>query len=144
MSLPAEQAVRAWANSRTDLVGNGAPVSQGFYLLRQRSPASGQYGVMSRQSIATATVTAENAGEIDSARISTLIYGGTQEAAEDAAAAFASAVQSLTGRPVPCGDTGVLLLVHDNLSGPMFVPMPETGGEQFAFEVAADFILSAS
>lgn len=144
MSLPAEQAVRAWANGRADLVGAGQPVSGGFYLLQQRSPASGQYAVLARQSVATPDVVAENDGQLDQARISALFYGGSQETAEAAAGAFASAVQSFSGLPAACGDTGVLLLATDNLSGPMYVPMPAEGGEQFAFEVGADFLLSAA
>lgn len=144
MSLPAEQAVRAWANGRTDLVGNGSPVSGGFYLLQQRSPASGQYAVLARQSVATPDVVAENDGGLDQARISTICYGGTQETAEAAAVAYANAVLSLSGRAVPCPGVPVTILASANLSGPMYVPMPADGGEQYAFEVGADFLLSAA
>ena len=142
MSVPAEAAIRAWINApATGLSGNGAPISNGAFSRRARSPASGSYAVVQRMSIASRAV-AEEDGAIDQARLSVMIYAGTQEAAEAGAAAYATAVQRLSGKPVPAGDTGVIILVSDNLSGPQDVPMPEGGGEQFAFEVAADFLLT--
>jgi hypothetical protein len=140
----AEQAIRAWANSAAvGLTGEGHPVSGGFYLRQQRSPAAGQYGVLARSSIARPGPVAEDDGFFDQARISALFYGGTEETAEAAATAYASAVERLSGRPVPAGDSGLTILASDNLSGPQYVPMPAEGGELFAFEVAADFLLAA-
>jgi hypothetical protein len=78
---------------------------------------------------------------IDTARISAIVYAGTTEAAEDAAVAYANTVARLTGAPQLMGDTGVLCLVHDRLTGPQFVAQPGEGGEEFAFEVAADFVM---
>jgi hypothetical protein len=142
MSVAAEAAVRAWVNGQAQLTGEGRPLSGGAYLGQQRSPASGIYAVLARSSQAAQQVVAEGPGDIDVARISAMVYGGTQEAAEAAAAALASAVEALSGSPQRAGDTGVLLLVSANLSGPMYVPMPSAGGEEFAFEVAADFMLT--
>jgi hypothetical protein len=142
MSLPAESAIRAWVNGQGGLVGPDNPLALGAYLSQQRSPGSGSYAVLSRQSQLARSPVAEDES-IDNARISFLVYGGTEEAAEAAAVALANSIGGLTGRPEVCGDTGITVLVHDNLSGPMFVPMPASGGEQFAFEVAADFLLAA-
>jgi hypothetical protein len=142
MSLPAESAVRAWVNAQGGLVGNGNPLALGAYLQQARSPDTGSYAVLARLSQMARSPVAEDEA-VDTARISAMIYGPTQEAAEAAACAYANTVQGLTGRPAPCGDTGISVLAHDNLSGPMYVPMPADGGEQFCFEVAADFVLAA-
>lgn len=143
MSLPAERAVRAWVNGQASLVGPDMPLALGAYLSQQRSPDAGSYAVLYRQSQATRTLAVETEAA-DTARISFMIYGGTEESAEDAACALATAIQTLTGKPAPCGTTGITVLASDNLSGPMFVPMPAEGGEQFAFEVASDFVLVTS
>lgn len=142
MSVAAEQAWAAWVNSHPVLVADGGPLPGGAYLGAQvRSPANGAYAVGSRQSQATPGIVAEDQA-VDVARISALIYGGTVESAEAAAAAYANAVAQLTGRPVPMGGSGVTCLAYDNLSGPMFVAQPSGGGEEFTFEVAADFVMA--
>lgn len=142
MSLPAERAVRAWANAQPGLVGADMPLALGVYLSQQRSPDSGSYAVLYRMSQAVLPVVAED-DAVDTARLSFMVYGGTEESAEAAAVALASTIQSLRGAPAPCPGTGINVLVHDNLSGPMFVAQPGAGGEQFSFEVAADFVLAA-
>lgn len=143
MSVPAEQAWQAWVNGLSSLVGEGHPLAGGAFLGHQvRSPADGAYAVGARMSRTLPAVIAED-DSVDVARISAVIYGGTVAAAETAAVAYANAVEHLTGAPVPMGDSGVVCLVHDNLSGPMFVAQPSSGGEEFAFEVAADFMMAA-
>jgi hypothetical protein len=143
VSIAAEQAWAAWVNAHPGLVGPGNPLAGGAYLGAQvRSPANGAYAVGSRLSQAVPAVVAED-GSVDVARITALIYGGTVGSAEAAATAYANAVLALTGAPVLMGDSGVKCLASDNLSGPMYVEQPSGGGEQFTFEVAADFVMAA-
>lgn len=145
-TVGAESAVRAWVNSREDLIGTQGtpgPLARGAYLIQQRSPADGAYAVLSRQAGDAEPLVAEPS-LFDQARIMTVIRAGTVEAAEAAANAYVNAVKSLTGAPVTCGDTGVIVRAHANLAGPQFVPQPADSGEQYAFLVAADFILQGS
>lgn len=144
----AEVAVRAWVNSRSDLVGDppgsaSAPLARGAYLIQQRSPADGAYAVISRQAGDAEPLVAEPS-VFDQARIVAAIRAGTVEAAESAANAYAEAVKTLSGAPVVCGDTGVIIRSHMNLTGPQFIQQPGDSGEQYTFEVAADFILQGS
>jgi hypothetical protein len=144
MSLPATDAVRAWINARRDLTGEGNPLALGAYLTQQRSPAAGAYAVLARQETGTGgTLTAEPSPALAIARVHAMVYAGTETAAETAAAALRTAWEELTGCPEPCGDTGTFVLVTDNHTGPLYVPMPGEGGEQFCFQVGADFVLAA-
>lgn len=137
-----EQAVRAWANAQAGLTGEGNPLSRGAYLRSQRSPADGAYAVLGTVPARgrLGGITAEDA-RVRAHRVAAVIYAGTLEAAETAAAAYAQAVLSLTGNPVPMGSSGVTCLVTDNLSGPVLVPTPPDAGEAYAFAVEADFLL---
>lgn len=146
MAVTAEQAIRAWGNSRQDLIGDGNPVARGFYLRTQRSPASGVYGVISRTSTLNTGITAEPAAGLDVARISVQFRSTTSaESAEDAAVAYAGVLQTdLTGIPAPCGDTGVWIRSHDTLIGPFMVPEPPGGEEPWCFQCDADFLLQAT
>jgi len=142
VSIAAEAAWAAWVNAQPALVGDGNPLAGGAFLAAQvRSPAFGAYAVGARQSQPLPAVVAES-GEVDVARISAVIYGGTVDSAEAAATAYANTVLGLTGAPVLMGDSGVRCLASDNLSGPMFVEQPGAGGEEFTFEVAADFVMA--
>ncbi len=143
MSATAEVAVRAWINARTDLTGTPAapgPLANGAFLRSQRSPAGGAYAVLNSAPPRSGAqgVVAED-GTVSVSRIIALIFGGTVEAAELAAVAYANAVRSLKGSPEPMGTSGVVCLVTDNLLGPAFVPTPTT--EQWCFSVDADFVL---
>jgi hypothetical protein len=141
MSVKAEQAWAAWVNTCPGLAGPGNPLAGGAFLGAQvRSPANGAYAVGSRLSQAVPAVVAED-DLVDTARISAMVYAGTVAEAETAAVAYANAIRGLRGSPVPMGDTGVWCLAHDNLSGPQFVAQPSAGGEEFSFEVAADFVM---
>jgi hypothetical protein len=140
MSANAETAIRAWVNTRQDLVGNGGPLSGGAYLRSQRSPASGAYAVMVRQAAPATRMVAEDP-DPSLARVQALCYAGTAPLAEQAATALATAWMSLSGLPEPCGDTGVTVLVSDNLTGPSAVPLPADSGEAYCFQVGADFVL---
>lgn len=142
--IAAEAAIRAWVNGQPSLVGPGKPLSRGAYLRHQRSPADGSYAVLWRMSGAgSGEIVGEPAPELATARIQAQIFGGTEEFAEAAAAAYATAVEGLSGAPQRCGATGVTVLVAGNTSGPMFVPMPADGGEQYCFQFDADFVLAA-
>jgi hypothetical protein len=143
MSMAATDAIRAWINTRRDLTGEGNPLTLGAYLTQQRSPAAGAYAVLARQETGLAALTAEPSPALAVARLHAMVYAGTETAAETAAAALRTAFEELTGCPEPCGDTGVLVLVADNHTGPLFVPMPGEGGEQYCFQVGADFVLAS-
>jgi hypothetical protein len=140
VSVAAESAVRAWVNA-LPITGPGNPLSRGAYLHEQRSPADGAYAVLSRTSEGVTNVVAENDGALSIARMQCLVYAGTEPAAELAAAALRSAIEKLAGSPQPCGTTGVTVLVTDNLLGPFLVPHYGATGEQFCFQINADFLL---
>lgn len=140
MSIAAEAAIRAWVNARSDLKGEGNPLSAGAYLLDQRSPADGAYAVLARAA-GGASLVAE-AGEVTTATIAAACYAGTQESAEIAAAALRTAFESLQGRPEACGDTGVRVLVASNHQGPVYVDQGPDSGELYCFQVNADFVLT--
>lgn len=146
MSALAEQTLRAWVNSRTDLVGSGpgtgsGPLGLGAYLKSQASPASGAYAVISATPSLRPSLLAED-GRVSTVRAQAMIYAGTEEAAEIAATAFRDAAKSLTGNPVMTS-TGAQILVSDNVTEPSQVPMPGTSGEQYCFSVSGDFVLYA-
>lgn len=141
MAVSAESAIRAWIMGRADLKG---PLPRGAFLQgkQPRSPAHGGYALLSREAGLDPDVVAEDGGPLRT-RITAHCYAGTVEAAELAAGALCDAWQSLSGCPAPCGATGVTILVADNVSGPGYVPMPGSGGEQHMFTVSATFILLA-
>jgi hypothetical protein len=144
VGVSAEVAITEWVNGRVDLVGiqpqAPGPLSRGAYLKQQRSPADGAYAVIDRQGGPVGAMVAEM-NNFDAPRITATIRAGTIQAAEAAAAAYATAVRSLTGCPEPCGGTGVTCLASDNVTGPQFVPQPADSGEQYCFQVTADLIL---
>jgi hypothetical protein len=144
MTVAAETAVRAWINSRPDLVGepgSPGPLGHGAYLIGQVFPSGGGFAIVARQSAAAQQMIAEDSA-VDAASVLAEIFGSTQQAAELAAAAYASAVRTLTGSPVAMGDTGVTCLVADNVTGPLDVAVPPDQGELYSFHVTADFYLT--
>lgn len=139
MSIPAESAVRAWINA-LPIVGDGNPLSRGAYLREQRSPADGAYAVIMRTPQGVTAPVAED-DQVDTARMTCTVYAGTEQSAEEAAAALMTAIAALNGRPEPCGGSGVVVLVTDNRTGPSYAGFaPE--GENHAFQVGADFVLT--
>jgi hypothetical protein len=137
--IAAEDAVRAWINSTSGLAGEGRPLSNGAFTRAQRSPTSGQYAVVAQ----TAGSDGPVAEPIDVilATIAAVVYGGTQATASAAASAYRDAVMDLSGCPVACGDTGVKIMVADNVLGPAAVPTPADSGEAYAYQVSAQFLL---
>ena len=140
MSIAVESALRAWINAQPILADEDFPAWRGAYLREQASPADGAYAVIARNPEGVTSVVAEDSA-ITTARIQAVVYAGTEDAAERAAAALRTAFESLTGCPQPCGDTGVTVLVADNHYGPMFQPVPPAGSEIYSFQVGADFLL---
>ena len=138
--IAAEEAVRAWVNTYPGLAGAGNPLAMGAFLRSQRSPASGAYAVLTSLPAQGAAAVAED-GAVSTVRVGALVYAGTVEAAEAAAAAYTSAVESLTGKPAPMGDSGVVCLVSDNVEGPAYIEQPADSGEEHCFSVNADFVL---
>lgn len=142
MSIPAENAIRAWING-LPIVGDGNALSRGAYLREQRSPADGPYAVLARMSEGVTTYVAED-NAISSARMQIIVYAGTVESSEAAAAALMGQIEQLTGCPQNCGTTGVRILVTDNRLGPFAIPVAPDTGETYAFQVNADFVLTAA
>jgi hypothetical protein len=139
MSVPAEQAVRAWINGLTGLVGDGNPLSGGAYTLSQRSPADGAYGIVARNPEGVPGALIAEDSEVMTARVQVQVFAGTSQAAENAAGALRDEIDRLNGRPEPCGDLPYLVLVTDNRNGPFYVPGTP---EEFCFQVGADFVLT--
>jgi hypothetical protein len=132
----ATPAVRAWVNA-LPIVGRGNPLALGAYLEPPRSPGAGAYALLSRVGRAGDLVAEET---VDSPRISATILAGTYEAAEIAATAYATAVDSLRGIRAAMGDA--TCLVADNITGPLYVDLRRSTQEQYQFLVDADFYLT--
>lgn len=143
MSTAATAAITAWINARPGLTGDG-PLTRGAFEAGQdafRSPADGAYAHISRLTAGTRRAPVAEDNDPSWARISAMVYAGTVDSAETAAAALSSAFQALQGCPEPCGDTGVTVLVSDGVVEPAYIPMPGVGGEQFCYQVTGDFLL---
>jgi hypothetical protein len=134
--VAAVTAVREWLNGRADLVGTGNPIQLGAHRKRIRSPGQGAWVLLSRVG-GSGDLLAEET--VDRARIGAVIYAGTDEAAEAAAVAYANAVEGLAGDPVAMGSSRCL--VADNITGPQLIDQHASDGEQYAYQVDADFYL---
>lgn len=141
MAVAAQAAVRAWLNSKTDLTGEGNPLSRGAYLTLQRSVADGAYAVVSRTSEGVTNVVAEDSEAGSVARIQCLVFAGTEEASEAAAKAVRAEFENLKGMPEPCGTTGMTVMVAFNHLGPFLIPWAPDSGEVYCHQVNADFLL---
>lgn len=100
MTLPAfvdaEAVVRAWLNSRTQLVGAGKPLRHGVHLTRLRSPQAGAYALLER----LGGYDDRGDSPIDYARVSFQVYASQKEAAARAATALANELRTgLDGTP---------------------------------------------
>jgi hypothetical protein len=138
MALDAKGIVRDWINTRTwDLVGPGNPLANGAHLKRLRGPATGAYLRLTTIGGGSA-LTAEN--PVHRARLSATIYAASQGAADNAAVAYASLLETFIGKPVPMGDYRCLIV--DNLSGPVQIDDSESTKEQYRCLVDADFYLT--
>ncbi len=139
--MAAETAVREWVNSKPGLVGAGSPLGMGAFLRGQASPGDGAYAIVHRAG-GSSDLVAEQDSNLALASIVFQVYSPTEDVAERAAAALATAIEQLTGSPEPCGQTGVTVLVSDRLQGPVHVPQPADSGEPYCFQVGADFTLA--
>lgn len=138
MSIPAETAIRDWINARAGLTGEGMPLEMGAFLRQQRSPETGAYVVVWRQSEGVSDLVAEES-LVSVARMQFLVFAGTEDASEKGAAALRTAFETLSGCPEPCGKSGHTVVTSDNLVGPFFVDNP--AGEPYCFQVNGDFVL---
>lgn len=138
--IAGEAVVTAWTKSRADLIGGPLPLGAYLDENRPRSPADGAYAVINRAPGGATLGIAEDS-PFTTVRVLASIYAGTQQAAELAAQAWLDAVRTLTGQPVPVPDSGAVIRVTDNYTGPAFQPPGATEGEKFCFVVGADFIL---
>jgi hypothetical protein len=135
--VAAVKAVLAWVNSHPTLTGPGNPLDQGAFRTQVRSPSRGAYLVLARID-STDALTAEEG--VDQARIAGVVYAGTDEAAEDAAVAYANALCQLTGTPAVMGDA--ICLVGGDIVGPQFIDdRAGSSGELFAYQVDCDLFM---
>jgi hypothetical protein len=140
--IPAQQTLRAWVNSKTSsLVGQGLPLSRGAYLRQQASPADGAYATV-HSTGKPGDAVAESDPGLSTVSAAFLVFAPVEETAENAAAALASEIELLTGMPQAAGSSGYMVLVADNLRGPVSVPQPADSGEPYCFQVTADFALA--
>lgn len=136
MMLDVEKIVKDWINSRNDLVGDGKPIKRGAFLKRLSS--EGTY--VQIMAIGTpVSLTAES--PTARSRISGTVYGGTKQAACNAAVAYVTVLEKLQGQVEHAGDYKVLVV--DNISGPLPLDDHLTTREQFRYQVDADFYVSA-
>lgn len=133
--VDAEEAVRAWINGLTSLVGAGNPLAKGAHLHELRGAATACYAELQLTG-GSAALSAENPDH--RAAMSALIYGPTREAAALAATAYANAVEELDGRPAAAGSATAL--VADNVAGPTWAP----DGIVPRYLVSAEFYLRAT
>lgn len=132
--------MNTWTNSMAALVGVGQPLANGCFLQPPpRSPASGPWALVSRIGGGSPLVAEDTA--VTTARMQWDVYCNDEVACEAAAAGIAAAVENLNGSPVPTG-TGLLILVSDNLAGPVYVPQPADASEPYLFQVQADLVLA--
>lgn len=134
--VPAVAAVLAWINAHPTLSGPGKPLDLGAFRARPRSPGHGAYVLLFRLD-GSGALTAEEPA--DQARIAGVVYAGTDDKAEVAAVAYANALEALSGAHVAMGDA--ICLVADDIVGPQFIDEHAGNGEQFAYQVDADFFL---
>lgn len=135
MALDIEGIVKSWINTRSDLVGDGKPVKRGAFLKRQRAEGSYIHII----GIGTPTDITEER-PIGRARISATCYAATKQASCNAAVAYATVLEGLTGAVEKAGNYKILVV--DNISGPIPLDDQLTTREEFRYLVDADFYVS--
>jgi hypothetical protein len=137
-----ETPVRDWVNADSRLVGTGvddsAPLNAGAFTLAQRSPAFGAYAVITRDPAAQVAGPFAEDSTILGVRMAFDCYAGTIDKAEAAAAAVTDKLLALNGCPEPLAGSGLLVLVSDNVTGPVWVPQPPDSGETYCFTTSGD------
>lgn len=112
--------MRQWINSRTTtLVGQGHPLQLGAHLKKLSGGEPATYAFLEEQ-LSTRSVDApENMDMM--AVLSAQVYGGTREAATNAAVALAEELSTeLEGRSQTVG--AALVMVTDDVQGPSWFP----------------------
>lgn len=112
-------AARAWINSRDTLVGPDKPLQLGAHLKHVQGGTPATYAYLEEQYSTRSSDSPENPDML--AALSAQVYGGTREAATDAAVALAEELSTaLTGVPAVVGDA--LMMVSDDIQGPAWAP----------------------
>jgi hypothetical protein len=116
-------AVRTWINSRTaTLVGTGNPLQAGAHLKHLEGSTPVTYAYLEELPAFRSDDSPENPDMM--ATLSAQVYGGTREAATNAAVALAEEISTqLAGRPASV--TGALIFVSDDIQGPTWAPDQE-------------------
>jgi hypothetical protein len=110
--------LKTWLNTQTTtLVGPGKPLPLGAHLKQLRSPGRGAYVLLSRVG-GDDNWTAESVAS--RVRISSSIFGWTEEATDSAANAYANTILQIKAlKPVV---SSVKLQNVDSMSGPLLMP----------------------
>ncbi len=111
-------AIRAWINSRDDLVGPGNPLQLGAHLKKVQGGQPATYAFL-EENFSTRSQSAENPDML--AALSAQVYGGTREACAAAAVALAEELSSTLEGAAASVD-GALLCVADDIQGPSWFP----------------------
>lgn len=112
-------AMRFWINSRPGLVGSGMPLGEGAHLKHLKGVAPVTYAYLEEQVSTRSTDSAENPDMM--AALSAQVYGGTREAATNAAVALAEEISTqLCGCAVLV--PGATMFVADDIQGPSWFP----------------------
>lgn len=113
-------AVVAWINGRGGLVGPGNPLPKGAHFKHLRGAAVACYALLEEMLISGQSEDSpENPDQV--AVIAAQVYGGTREAATNAAVALCRELEAgLSGVPSVVGD--VVLRAADDIQGPAWAP----------------------
>jgi hypothetical protein len=112
-------AMRFWINSRPALVGTGMPLQEGAHLKHLKGVAPVTYAFLEEQ-VSTRSVDGPENPDMMAA-LSAQIYGGTREAATNAAVALCEEISTqLCG--CQANVPGATIFVADDIQGPSWVP----------------------
>ena len=138
--VDAVEAVRAWINGLTDLVGAGKPLPNGAHRWREISPGEGAYAWL-----VYAGGGPDPGDQVFASRavVSATIFAGTAAAARVAAVAYLNQLEAAQYRPpetvtLETDGSSAIVAAIDSITGPVDL-QPATG--DMAFLVDATFLL---
>jgi hypothetical protein len=112
--------MRAWINSRTDLVGLNMPLQLGAHLKRLEGGQPATYAFLEEQFSVRSEDAPENPDMM--AALSAQIYGGTREAVGIAAIALAEELSTALDGSVQATTGGGVAMFADDIQGPSWFP----------------------
>lgn len=112
------EVAKVWINGRAGLVGLGNPLRLGAHLKKLGGGEPSTYAYLEENLSLRSADAAENPDML--AALTAQVYGGTREAATNAAIALAEEVNRLEGAAEQVA--GALLMVADDIQGPAWLP----------------------